>query len=82
MLILGLSSFKNDTAAALMRDGTMEAAIENAKLQPAVTRGIPEAEARGLLLHAFLEDAVAEIANTDQRELVRTELLAALKRMA
>ncbi len=45
-------------------------------------RGIPEAEARGLLLHAFLEDAVAEIADTDQRELVRTELLAALKAIA
>ena len=45
-------------------------------------RGIPEAEARGLLLHAFLEDAVAEIANTDQRELVRTELLAALRAVA
>jgi Fe-S cluster assembly protein SufD len=44
-------------------------------------RGIPEVEARGLLLHAFLEDAVAEIANTDQRELVRTELLTALKAM-
>ena len=43
MLILGLSSFKNDTAAALMRDGAIEAAIENAKLQPAVTRGIPDA---------------------------------------
>jgi carbamoyltransferase len=43
MLILGLSSFKNDTAAALLRDGTIEAAIENAKLQPAVTRGIPDA---------------------------------------
>ncbi len=42
MLILGLSSFKNDTAAALMRDGAIEAAIENAKLQPALTRGIPE----------------------------------------
>ena len=45
-------------------------------------RGISEAEARGLLLHAFLEDAVAQIANTDQRELVRTELLTALKAMA
>jgi Fe-S cluster assembly protein SufD len=45
-------------------------------------RGIPEAEARGLLLHAFLEDAVAQIVNTDQRELVRTELLTALKAMA
>ena len=45
-------------------------------------RGIPEAEARGLLLQAFLEDAVAEIAATDQRELVRTELLTALKGIA
>jgi carbamoyltransferase len=43
MLILGLSSFKNDTAAALLRDGAIDAAIENAKLQPAVTRGIPDA---------------------------------------
>jgi len=45
-------------------------------------RGIPEAEARGLLLQAFLEDAVAQIAPADQRELVRTELLTALKRVA
>jgi Fe-S cluster assembly protein SufD len=45
-------------------------------------RGIPEAEARGLLLQAFLEDAVAEIAATDQRELVRTELLTVLKGIA
>jgi cysteine desulfurase/selenocysteine lyase len=33
------------------------------------------------LLQAFLEDAVAEIAHTDQRELVRTELLTALRAM-
>ena len=45
-------------------------------------RGIPEAEARGLLLQAFLEDAVAQIAHTDQRELVRTELLTALRAVA
>jgi Fe-S cluster assembly protein SufD len=45
-------------------------------------RGIPESQARGLLLQAFLEDAIAEIANTDQRELVRTELLTALKGIA
>ena len=45
-------------------------------------RGIPESQARGLLLHAFLEDAVAEIANIDQRELVRTEMLAGLKAVA
>src|ERR1700677_201359 len=44
MLILGLSSlFKNDTAAALVRDGGIEAALENYKLQPNVPRGIPEA---------------------------------------
>ena len=42
MLILGLSSFKNDTAAALVHDGAIEAAIEDRKLQPAA-RGIPEA---------------------------------------
>ncbi len=45
-------------------------------------RGIPESQARGLLLQAFLEDAVAEIVHTDQRELVRTELLTALKAVA
>ena len=44
MLILGLSSlFKNDTAAVLVRDGVIEAAIENHKLQPSAPRGIPEA---------------------------------------
>jgi carbamoyltransferase len=44
MLILGLSSlFKNDTAAALVRDGDIEAALENYKLQTNVPRGIPEA---------------------------------------
>lgn len=45
-------------------------------------RGIPESQARGLLLQAFLEDAIAEVANIDQRELVRTELLTALKVIA
>ena len=45
-------------------------------------RGIPESQARGLLLQAFLEDAVTEIENTDQRELVRTELLTALRAIA
>jgi carbamoyltransferase len=44
MLILGLSSlFKNDSAAVLVRDGVIEAAIENHKLQPSAPRGIPEA---------------------------------------
>ena len=34
-------------------------------------RGIPENEARALLIHAFLEDAVADIARDDLREQVR-----------
>jgi len=45
-------------------------------------RGIPEDEARGLLLHAFLEDAVAEIARDDLREQVRVALEASLKGLA
>jgi hypothetical protein len=44
MLILGLSSlYKGHTAAALVRDGHIEAAIENYKLQPNASGGIPEA---------------------------------------
>jgi Fe-S cluster assembly protein SufD len=45
-------------------------------------RGIPEAEARALLLHAFLEDAVAEISGADRQELVRSEVLTALRAVA
>lgn len=45
-------------------------------------RGIPEAEARGLLLHAFLEDAVAGIASEDARAAVTAALADALKGVA
>jgi Fe-S cluster assembly protein SufD len=45
-------------------------------------RGIPEAEARGLLLHAFLEDALAEIAGQAQRDMVRAAVDGALKAVA
>ena len=45
-------------------------------------RGIPEAEARGLLLHAFLEDAMAEISRDDLREQVRGVVEATLKGIA
>jgi Fe-S cluster assembly protein SufD len=41
-------------------------------------RGVPESEARALLLHAFLEDAFAGIARDDQREQVREAVNAAL----
>ena len=44
MLILGLSSaFKSHATAAVARDGVIEAAIENYKLDPAAPCGIPEA---------------------------------------
>jgi Fe-S cluster assembly protein SufD len=42
-------------------------------------RGIPEAQARRMLLQAFLEDAVAQISDADSRALARTELLTALE---
>lgn len=41
-------------------------------------RGLPENEARHLLLHAFLEDAVEGIANIDLREMVRGAVANAL----
>jgi len=41
-------------------------------------RGIPEKNARHLLLHAFLEDAVQGIANVDLREMVRGAVARAL----
>src|SRR6202451_3607048 len=41
MLILGLSSFKNDTAAALLRDGVIESAIEFCLKQGSPKQGSP-----------------------------------------
>jgi carbamoyltransferase len=43
MRILGLSSFRHDTAAALLEDGKIVAAIEDSKLARVRTRGLPEA---------------------------------------
>jgi carbamoyltransferase len=42
MLILGLSSFKHDTAAALFEDGIIKAAIEEDKLTRSRSTGFPE----------------------------------------
>jgi Fe-S cluster assembly protein SufD len=42
------------------------------------TRGIPEREARHLLIHAFLEDALSDIANDELRETVRGAVSKAL----
>ncbi len=42
MLILGLSSFKHDTAAALFEDGIVRAAIEEDKLTRSRSTGLPE----------------------------------------
>ncbi|MBA3913631.1 MAG: hypothetical protein H0X25_07195 [Acidobacteriales bacterium] len=46
MLILGLSSFKHDTAAALLEDGRVKVAIENDKLARARSAGPPDAAIR------------------------------------
>ncbi len=46
MLILGLTSFKHDTAAALFEDGVIKAAIENDKIARSHTSGLPEAAIR------------------------------------
>jgi Fe-S cluster assembly protein SufD len=42
-------------------------------------RGIPEAQARSLLVHAFLEDALADITRDDLRNQVRAAVNAALE---
>jgi len=42
MRILGLSSFRHDSAAALLEDGNIIAAVEEAKLARSHTRGLPE----------------------------------------
>lgn len=43
MRILGLSSFKHDTAAAMLEEGRITAAIENDKLVRSRTSGLPDA---------------------------------------
>jgi Fe-S cluster assembly protein SufD len=45
-------------------------------------RGIPENEARHLLIHAFLEDALTDIANVDLRETVRGAVSSALNEVS
>jgi carbamoyltransferase len=63
MRILGLSSFRHDTSAALLVAGKFVAAIEDAKLARTPTRGLPEAaikfclDSAGLTWHDL--DAVA-----------------------
>ena len=63
MRILGLSSFRDDTSAALLVDGKFVAAIEDAKLARTPTHGLPEAaikfclDSAGLTWHDL--DAVA-----------------------
>lgn len=45
-------------------------------------RGIPEKDARHLLIHAFLEDALTDIANADLREMIRGAVSVALKEVS
>jgi carbamoyltransferase len=63
MLILGLSSSKHDTAAALFEDGFIKAAIENDKLVRSHSAGLPNAAIRFCLEQAKISwddlDAIA-----------------------
>ncbi|SPF43899.1 conserved hypothetical protein [Candidatus Sulfotelmatobacter kueseliae] len=52
MRILGLSSFRHNGSAALLEDGNMVAAIEDAKLARADTRALPEAAIKFCLAKA------------------------------
>jgi carbamoyltransferase len=52
MSTLGLSSFDHDTAAALLQDGRITAAIENDKLARTSTQGLPQAAIRFCLEQA------------------------------
>lgn len=45
-------------------------------------RGIPEKEARHLLIHAFLEDALTDIANANLRETIRGAVSTALNEVS
>jgi carbamoyltransferase len=62
MLVLGVSSFKNDAAAALLRDGVIEAAIENEKLQPSASRCVPEAAIEFCLEKARRSSSCVDVA--------------------
>jgi len=78
MLILGLSStFKGCATAAAMRDGVIQAALENYKLDPASPSGIPEAAIAYCLSKSEVSwsgiDAVA-IANDPLRSWARRAL--------
>jgi carbamoyltransferase len=55
MLILGISSFQHDAAAALMRNGAVVAAIENRKLQPTSTQRLPQEAIEFCLNHGGVE---------------------------
>jgi carbamoyltransferase len=63
MRILGLSSFRHDSSAALLADGKLLAAIEDAKLSRGSSKGLPETAIKYCLATAGLTwhdlDAIA-----------------------
>jgi len=80
MLILGLSPFEHDTAAAMLRDGVVVAAIENDKLARSHTRGVPDKaiefclKQAGATMHDL--DAIA-VATSPVHGLMRRSMLPA-----
>jgi carbamoyltransferase len=85
MRILGLSAFKHDTAAAIIEDGAIKAAIENDKLARARTHGLPEAAIRACLERASTGwdgiDTVA-VATCPLRRFARKSVLVAKRSIA
>jgi predicted NodU family carbamoyl transferase len=59
MIILGLGGLQNDGACAVLKDGLIEAAIEESKLSRGARGGVPEAAvAECLRLTGVSRDAV------------------------
>jgi carbamoyltransferase len=86
MLILGISSFEHDTAAALLSDGEVVAAIENDKLERSTIAGVPDKAIQFCLTQAGASwhelDAIAVATSPLQRWLRRSMLPAKLSQFS
>ena len=86
MLILGISSFEHDTAAALLNDGQVVAAIENDKLERSTVAGVPDKAIQFCLAQAGASwhqlDAIAVATSPVRRWLRRSMLPAKLSQFS
>ena len=86
MLILGISSFEHDTAAALLSDGEVVAAIENDKLERSTIAGVPDKAIQFCLSQAGAGwhelDAIAVATSPLQRWFRRSTLPAKMSQLS